>query len=84
MATRDHTVEGEEITPRARTLTVYIRCCVMIRGSATWWATRSTTRAGYQGTGSPDRVDALVWALTDLVIARAAEWRRPRVRTLVR
>ncbi|MFP7673373.1 DNA-packaging protein [Marivita sp. S0852] len=42
------------------------------------------TRAGFQGTGSPDRVDALVWALTDLVIARAAEWRQPRVRTLVR
>ena len=42
------------------------------------------TRGGYQGTGSPDRVDALVWALTDLVIARAAEWRRPRVRTLLR
>ncbi|SHH28095.1 DNA-packaging protein [Marivita hallyeonensis] len=42
------------------------------------------TRAGFQGTGSPDRVDALVWALTDLVISRAAEWRRPRVRTLVR
>jgi len=42
------------------------------------------TRAGYQGTGSPDRVDALVWALTDLVIARAAEWREPRVRTLAR
>ncbi len=42
------------------------------------------TRTGYQGSGSPDRVDALVWALTDLVIARAAEWRRPRVRTLQR
>ncbi|MCK0148820.1 terminase family protein [Marivita sp. S6314] len=42
------------------------------------------TRAGFQATGSPDRVDALVWALTDLVIARAAEWRRPRVRTLGR
>lgn len=24
------------------------------------------TNAGYQGTGSPDRVDALVWAITDL------------------
>lgn len=42
------------------------------------------TRLGYQGTGSPDRLDALVWALTDLVIARAAEWRVPRVRTLRR
>ncbi|WP_292293714.1 terminase family protein [Marivita sp.] len=42
------------------------------------------TRLGYQGSGSPDRLDALVWALTDLVIARAAEWRVPRVRTLRR
>jgi phage terminase large subunit-like protein len=42
------------------------------------------SRSGYQGTGSPDRLDALVWALTDLVIARAAEWRVPRVRTLGR
>ncbi|MFP7570846.1 DNA-packaging protein [Marivita sp. S2033] len=39
-------------------------------------------RTGFQGAGSPDRLDALVWALTDLVISRAAEWRRPRVRTL--
>jgi phage terminase large subunit-like protein len=23
------------------------------------------TRAGFEGRGSPDRVDALVWALTD-------------------
>ena len=42
------------------------------------------TRLGYQGSGSPDRLDALVWALTDLVISRAAEWRVPRVRTLRR
>lgn len=42
------------------------------------------TRLGYEGAGSPDRLDALVWALTDLVIARAAEWRVPRVRTLQR
>jgi phage terminase large subunit-like protein len=42
------------------------------------------SRTGYQGTGSPDRLDALVWALTDLVIARVAEWRVPRVRTLGR
>jgi phage terminase large subunit-like protein len=42
------------------------------------------SRTGYQGAGSPDRLDALVWALTDLVIARAAEWRVPRVRTLRR
>ncbi|WP_413717146.1 DNA-packaging protein [Silicimonas sp. MF1-12-2] len=37
---------------------------------------------GYEGRGSPDRVDALVWALTDLMIEPAAQWRRPCVRTL--
>jgi len=41
------------------------------------------TARGYQGTGSPDRVDALVWALHDLILEPAAHWRRPRVRTLV-
>lgn len=40
------------------------------------------TQAGFQGRGSPDRVDALVWALTDLMIAPAQAWRRPRVRGL--
>lgn len=40
------------------------------------------TRAGYQGKGSPDRVDALVWALTDLVLDPAEKFRRPQVRTL--
>lgn len=29
---------------------------------------RQMTRSGYQGRGSPDRVDALVWALTELMI----------------
>ncbi|HEX9857670.1 MAG TPA: terminase family protein [Paracoccaceae bacterium] len=42
---------------------------------------RMTTR-GYEGRGSPDRVDALVWALTDLMIEPAQSWRRPRMRTL--
>jgi len=42
---------------------------------------RMTVR-GYEGRGSPDRVDALVWALTELMIAPAARWRRPRVRGL--
>lgn len=37
---------------------------------------------GYEGRGSPDRVDALVWALTDLMIDPAAQWRRPGIRTL--
>ncbi|WP_082135202.1 DNA-packaging protein [Puniceibacterium sp. IMCC21224] len=40
------------------------------------------TQMGYDGKGSPDRVDALVWALTDLMITPAAKWRRPSLRTL--
>ncbi len=40
------------------------------------------TARGYDGQGSPDRVDALVWALTELMIDPAAHWRRPRLRTL--
>ncbi|WP_081535911.1 terminase large subunit domain-containing protein [Rhodovulum sp. P5] len=40
------------------------------------------TAHGYEGKGSPDRVDALVWAIHDLLIAPAAKWRRPRVRGL--
>ncbi len=40
------------------------------------------TQAGYEGQGSPDRVDALVWALTDLMLEPAARWRRPQVRSL--
>ena len=40
------------------------------------------TSQGFQGRGSPDRVDALVWALTDLMIAPAQAWRRPQVRRL--
>ncbi len=43
--------------------------------------TRMTAR-GYEGGGSPDRVDALVWALHELMIAPAAKWRQPGVRTL--
>ncbi|MBV7410175.1 DNA-packaging protein [Maritimibacter sp. DP1N21-5] len=39
-----------------------------------------TTR-GYQGKGSPDRVDALVWALTELMIEPARRPMNPRVRT---
>ena len=34
---------------------------------------------GYQGTGSPDRADALVWALTELMLTPRAE---PRVWTI--
>ena len=39
------------------------------------------TAQGWQGTGSPDRLDALVWALTDLMIAPLPEL-RPSVRSL--
>ncbi len=38
--------------------------------------------AGFSGKGSPDRVDALVWALTDLMIDPAQTFQRPQVRTL--
>jgi len=40
------------------------------------------TARGFEGRGSPDRVDALVWALSDLMIEPAAGWRAPRVRGL--
>lgn len=39
-------------------------------------------RSGFTGTGSPDRVDALVWALTDLMITPAEQFRAPRLRSL--
>ncbi|MGC8202239.1 DNA-packaging protein, partial [Aliiroseovarius sp. PTFE2010] len=38
------------------------------------------TRAGFEGKGSPDRVDALVWAITDLLLNRA-QGNGPRIRT---
>ncbi|MEH7827592.1 DNA-packaging protein [Gemmobacter denitrificans] len=40
------------------------------------------TARGYEGRGSPDRVDALVWALTALMIDPAQAYRRPQVRLL--
>jgi len=40
------------------------------------------TPQGYQGGGSPDRVDALVWALHDLIIQPASLQQRPRLRML--
>ena len=40
------------------------------------------TSAGYEGRGSPDRVDALVWALHDLMIGPAQSWRNPQIRGL--
>lgn len=40
------------------------------------------TAAGYRGKGSPDRVDALVWAMTELMLNPAQNWRQPQLRTL--
>ncbi len=40
------------------------------------------TARGYEGKGSPDRLDALVWALHELMIDAAALRKRPRVRSL--
>jgi phage terminase large subunit-like protein len=40
------------------------------------------TAQGWEGTGSPDRLDALVWALTDLMIDPAKGFRAPQVRSL--
>lgn len=40
------------------------------------------TVRGFAGKGSPDRVDALVWAITDLMIEPAAGYRRPQIRGL--
>lgn len=37
---------------------------------------------GYQGAKSPDRVDALVWALSELIVEPAQGWRMPRLRVL--
>jgi len=40
------------------------------------------TANGFAGRGSPDRVDALVWALTDLMLEPAGRYRAPRMRGL--
>jgi phage terminase large subunit-like protein len=40
------------------------------------------TPRGFEGTGSPDRVDALVWAVHELLIKPGAKARRPRLRVL--
>ncbi|HRO16419.1 MAG TPA: hypothetical protein PLL33_15545, partial [Paracoccus sp. (in: a-proteobacteria)] len=44
---------------------------------------RMTVR-GFQGRGSPDRLDALVWAVHELMIEPAGSYRRPQVRGLWR
>ncbi|MBR9843306.1 MAG: DNA-packaging protein [Rhodobacteraceae bacterium] len=43
---------------------------------------RKMTITGFDGSGSPDRVDALVWALHELMIEPSAQFRRPRLRGL--
>ena len=40
------------------------------------------TLHGYDGKGSPDRLDALVWAIHELMIEPGAHYRRPQVRGL--
>ncbi|MDE0589888.1 terminase family protein [Halocynthiibacter sp. C4] len=40
------------------------------------------TQQGYEGKGSPDRVDALVWAVTELLIQPNRGAQHPRVRSL--
>ena len=40
------------------------------------------TLRGYEGKGSPDRLDALVWAIHELMIEPAAGFRQPMMRTL--
>ncbi len=40
------------------------------------------TAGGFRGKGSPDRMDALVWALTELMVAPAEAFRNPQMRGL--
>jgi phage terminase large subunit-like protein len=40
------------------------------------------TATGWQGSGSPDRLDALVWALTDLMVDPSGRLSRPGVRSI--
>lgn len=40
------------------------------------------TARGYDGKGSPDRVDALVWALHEVMIVPAQSYRKPQIRVL--
>lgn len=37
---------------------------------------------GFEGPGSPDRVDALVWALHEVILLPAERWQRPGLRAL--
>ena len=40
------------------------------------------TAHGYDGKGSPDRVDALVWALHEVMIKPGQNWKVPQIRAL--
>lgn len=40
------------------------------------------TVSGWRGRGSPDRLDALVWALHDAMIEPAVNWSEPKIRNL--
>lgn len=40
------------------------------------------TLHGFEGKGSPDRVDALVWGLTEVMVTPAMAWREPKLRLL--
>jgi phage terminase large subunit-like protein len=40
------------------------------------------TPQGFQGQGSPDRLDALVWAIYELSLGPAGRMRLPRARML--
>ncbi len=42
------------------------------------------TLKGFEGSGSPDRLDALVWALTELMIHPVRNMRDPGIRSLTR
>ncbi|MCJ8139293.1 DNA-packaging protein [Falsirhodobacter halotolerans] len=40
------------------------------------------TLRGYEGKGSPDRVDALVWGVWELMVEPSSAWAKPQVRRL--
>lgn len=40
------------------------------------------TVRGFEGRGSPDRLDALVWAVHELMIEPASRWLKPQMRSL--
>ncbi len=40
------------------------------------------TLRGYTGRGSPDRVDALVWAMQEAMIDPMTNWRQPHIRSI--